>query len=411
MTRKSWLRGFLAAAAAGILLMSCQKHTEDTVSESAEVLADGASAEDAPAEAASEDDTVIPDGSATDPADEEPDLHPYDFTIDMTGDINLADNWNTMEYYAQQANGIYDCIDQELIRKMQQADLTWANVEFSISDRGEPMAGKYYTFRADPSHVSILQELGIGLANLANNHVYDYGRDAFEDTLRCLSEHGIPYVGAGMDAKEAQQPYDIEIDGKTVACVSATRAEKNILTPEAGEHTPGVFRCYDMEKLLETVREAKQQADFVIVYVHWGTEYSETLESVQTEDAHALAEAGADVVVGAHPHCLQGVEYYEGVPILYSLGNYWFNEKTLDTALLQLHFSGDDTEQHLEVQMIPAKQENHVTRMLTEENEINAWIEHMKKMSPSKIEILKDGTLQEIAEETEVGNWQLAIYN
>ena len=386
--KRKWLQRFLTAAVAGMLLTGCQN--------SAEV--------NSAALETSEDTTVSSEDTQTESADAEPDLHPYDFTIDMTGDINLADNWNSMEYYAQQENGIYDCIDPELIQKMRKADLTWTNVEFSISDRGEPMAGKYYTFRADPSHVSILQELGIDLANLANNHVYDYGKDAFEDTLSNLSENGIPYVGAGRDAEEAQQPFYTQINGKTIACVSATRAEKNILTPEAGEDTPGVFRCYDMEKLLETVREAKNQADFVIAYIHWGTEYSETLERAQTEGAHELVEAGADVVVGAHPHCLQGVEYYEGVPILYSLGNYWFNEKSLDTTLLQLHFSGNDEEQHLDVQMIPAKQENHYTRILTDENEISAWIEHMKNMSPSKIEIQTDGTLQEITDENEVAN-------
>lgn len=97
------------------------------------------------------------------------------------------------------------------------------------------------------------------------------------------------------------------------------------------------------------MQETKEKADFVIAYIHWGTEYSETLETAQTEGARELIDAGADVVLGAHPHCLQGMEYYNGKPILYSLGNYWFNEKTLDTILAELHFYGNDEEQHLEV--------------------------------------------------------------
>ena len=100
-----------------------------------------------------------------------PDLHDYDFTCAFAGDINLADDWNTMEFYGQQENGIYDCIDPQLIHEMQQADLTCVNLEFCLSDRGAPMAGKKYTFRAKPKRAEILKELGVDLANLANNHI------------------------------------------------------------------------------------------------------------------------------------------------------------------------------------------------------------------------------------------------
>ena len=322
-----------------------------------------------------------------------PDLHDYDFTCAFAGDINLADDWNTMEFYGQQENGIYDCIDPQLIHEMQQADLTCVNLEFCLSDRGAPMAGKKYTFRAKPERAEILKELGVDLANLANNHIYDYGTDAFLDTLSILDENGIAHAGAGTDAAEAEEPFYTEIDGRTVAVVSATRAEKYILTPEAEEETPGVFRCYDMTKVLQKVREAKERADIVIAYIHWGTEYSETLETAQTEGAKALVDAGADVVLGAHPHCLQGMEFYEGKPILYSLGNYWFNEKTLDTVLVKLHFYGNDEEQHTEVQLLPARQEQHVTRLLTDEQEVSDWRSHMESMEPGTVQIDEKGIL------------------
>lgn len=324
---------------------------------------------------------------------ETPDLHDYDFTCAFAGDINLADNWNTMEFYEQQENGIYDCIDPQLIQEMQQADLTCVNLEFCMSDRGAPMEGKKYTFRAKPKRADILKELGVDLANLANNHIYDYGTDAFLDTLSILDENGIAHAGAGADAADAEEPFYTEIDGRTVAVVSATRAEKYILTPEAGEESPGVFRCYDMTKVLQKVQEAKEKADIVIAYIHWGTEYSETLEDVQTEDAKALVDAGADVVLGAHPHCLQGMEFYEGKPILYSLGNYWFNEKTLDTVLVKLHFYGNDEEQHTEVQLLPARQEQHVTRLLTDEQEVSDWRSHMESMEPGTVRIDEKGII------------------
>lgn len=322
-----------------------------------------------------------------------PDLHDYDFTCAFAGDINLADNWNTMEFYEQQENGIYDCIDPQLIQEMQQADLTCVNLEFCLSDRGEPMAGKKYTFRAKPERAEILKELGVDLANLANNHIYDYGTDAFLDILSILDENGIAHAGAGANAAEAEEPFYTEIEGHTVAVVSATRAEKYILTPEAGEETPGVFRCYDMTNVLQKVREAKERADIVIAYIHWGTEYSENLETAQTEGARALVDAGADVVLGAHPHCLQGMEFYEGKPILYSLGNYWFNEKTLDTVLVKLHFYGNDEEQHTEVQLLPARQEQHVTRLLTDEQDVSDWRSHMESMEPGTVQIDEKGII------------------
>ena len=109
------------------------------------------------------------------------------------------------------------------------------------------------------------------------------------------------------------------------------------------------------------IQEAKANADFCIAFVHWGTEDSYELEQVQLDTGKAYLDAGADAVVGAHSHCLQGMEYYDGKPIIYSLGNYWFNGKTLDTMLVQLHFSGDDTQSQLTVQVVPAVQAEYRT--------------------------------------------------
>ena len=356
-------------------------------------------AETAPEEALSpESGTEDPDAGNGDLAvqEEEPDLHEYDFTLAFAGDINLGDDWGTMDYYREQENGIRGCIDPQLIERMQTADLMCLNLECCLSDAGAPMEGKAYTFRGSPDYVGILKELGVDLVNLANNHVFDYGEEAFLDMLSVLEEAGLPKVGAGADAQEAQAPWYGTFDGKTVAVVSATRAEKYILTPEAGENTPGVFRCYEMENLLSTVEEADRNADFVIAYIHWGTEYSEKLEEAQTEGARALAEAGADVVLGAHPHCLQGAEYFNGTPVFYSLGNYWFNEKTLDTTLLELHFYGNDEEQYLEVTPVPARQEGYYTRLLTDPQEADAWQTHIEEMEPSGIWFDKNGIAREV---------------
>lgn len=383
--KKLWKQAGLALAVS-LLLAGCSGQQKE--------MAEGEQPEKTEEIQAETDDAEKPEQKTeTSEMAKTPDLHDYDFTCAFAGDINLADDWNTMEFYEQQENGIYDCIDPQLIHEMQQADLTCVNLEFCLSDRGAPMEGKKYTFRAKPERAEILKELGVDLANLANNHIYDYGTDAFLDTLSILDEKGIAHAGAGTDAAEAEEPFYTEIDGRTVAVVSATRAEKYILTPEAEEETSGVFRCYDMTKVLQKVREAKERADIVIAYIHWGTEYSERLETAQTEGAKALVDAGADVVLGAHPHCLQGMEFYEGKPILYSLGNYWFNEKTLDTVLVKLHFYGNDEDQHIEVQLLPARQEQHVTRLLTDEQEVSDWRSHMESMEPGTVQIDEKGII------------------
>lgn len=318
----------------------------------------------------------------------------YDFTICFAGDINLDENWGTTQYMDAQPNGIYDCISKEMIDTMQAADIMCLNNEFTYSTGGAPMNGKAYTFRAKPERVEILHQLGVDAVTLANNHVYDYGRDALLDTFSLLEEADIPYFGAGRTLQDAMKPLYLEVDGKTVALVAASRAEKNKMTPQADDENPGILRCYDTELFLQVIKEAKENADFCIAFVHWGTEYSFDLEQVQLSTGKEYLDAGADAVIGAHSHCLQGMEYYDGKPIIYSLGNYWFNGKTLDTMLVQLHFSGDDTETQLTVQVIPAVQAEYKTTYASEKSEQRRIYDFLEGISVN-VDILDDGTVVE----------------
>ncbi len=318
----------------------------------------------------------------------------YDFTICFAGDINLDENWGTTQYMDAQPNGIYDCISKEMIDTMQAADIMCLNNEFTYSMGGAPMEGKAYTFRAKPERVEILHQLGVDAVTLANNHVYDYGREALLDTFSVLEEADIPYFGAGRTLQDAMKPLYLEVDGKTIALVAASRAEKNKMTPQADDENPGILRCYDTELFLQVIKEAKENADFCIAFVHWGTEYSFDLEQVQLSTGREYLDAGADAVIGAHSHCLQGMEYYDGKPIIYSLGNYWFNGKTLDTMLVQLHFSGDDTETQLAVQVIPAVQAEYKTIYASEVSEQRRIYDFLESISVN-VDILDDGSVVE----------------
>ena len=323
-----------------------------------------------------------------------PNPNPYDFTVCFAGDINLDEAWCTTQYLNQQENGISDCISEDLITHMKQADIMCLNNEFTYSRGGVPLDGKAYTFRANPERVAILQEMGVDIVKLANNHVYDYGREALLDTFDTLENAGIAYVGAGRNLEEAMEPVYMELDGKTIAFVAASRAEKYKMTPQATEDTPGILRCYDTALFLETIAEAKRNADFVLAYVHWGTEYSYELEEVQLVTGKEYLDAGADVVIGAHSHCLQGMEYYDGKPIIYSLGNYWFNEKTLDTMLLELHFFGDDTGGEVEVKVIPAIQSDYCTKKVNEPEEQERIYSFLEDISLN-VQISEDGIVSE----------------
>ena len=318
----------------------------------------------------------------------------FDFTVCFAGDINLDENWGTTQYMSGQENGIYDCISPELVEVMKAADVMCLNNEFTYSTGGAPLPGKAYTFRALPERVEVLHQLGVDAVTLANNHVYDYGKEALLDTFAVLEEAKIPYFGAGRTLEEAMEPLYLEIDGRVVALVGASRAEKNKMTPQATDTEPGILRCYDTELFVQAIGEAKAHADFCIAFVHWGTEYSFELEQVQLDTGKEYLDAGADAVIGAHSHCLQGMEYYDGKPIIYSLGNYWFNEKTLDTMLLQLHFSGDEQETKLTVQVIPAVQAGYRTAYAAEWEEQRRIYDFLEEISVN-VKISDEGAVTE----------------
>lgn len=273
--------------------------------------------------------------------------------IRIVGDICFADNWRIAPQIGE--NGIYDVMSENTVELLRSADVFLANNEFTYSTRGEPLKNKYYTFRAHPDRVQHMLEIGADIVSLANNHAYDYGEDAFADTLATLKNAGLPYIGGGENAEEAAKPYYFIVGGRKYAFSAATRAEKYILTPEAKENSSGVMRTYDPEKYLEVIRSAEEQCDYNIVYVHWGTEGSHEIEDKLYRLGCQYIDAGADIVVGAHAHVLQGIQFYSGVPIVYNLGNFLFNAKTMDTGILEVGISDGGS---CTYRFIPAIQKN-----------------------------------------------------
>lgn len=309
-------------------------------------------------------------------------------TITFAGDILFDSNYAVMSTMLQNGGDISNAIAPELIQEMRDADIMMINNEFPFSDRGTPTDGKQFTFRAKPSYVSYLDELGVDLAALANNHAYDYGEDAFLDTITTLEEAGITYVGAGRNLAEARRPVYYIIDNMKIAFVAATQIEKSDYpdTRGATDSSAGVFRCWNGDDLLETVTEAKENSDFVIVYLHWGTENAEDIDWAQEKQAPEVAAAGADLIIGDHPHCLQKIDVVQGVPVIYSLGNFWFNSKTVDTGMVKVALNSDGLQSY---QFIPCLQSGCRTTLLDGE-EKERVLAYMRSIS-GNVQIDADG--------------------
>ena len=283
-------------------------------------------------------------------------------TMTFAGDILFDTNYAIMGT-VRGSGDISQGIMPEVIERMQAADIMALNNEFAYSNRGTPTADKQFTFRARPETAAYLTDLGVDIVSLANNHAYDYGPTALEDTLDTLRETGIPYVGAGRNIAEARKPVYYIVGDLKIAFVSATQIER-LDTPdtkEATETSPGVFRCWNGAKLLETIREAAQNSDFVVAYIHWGTENQAELDWAQLKQAPELIAAGANLVIGDHPHCLQPIGVIQGVPVIYSLGNFWFNSKTLDTGMVEVTI---DETGIVSYQFIPCLQSGCKTTLL-----------------------------------------------
>ena len=298
--------------------------------------------------------------------------------IDLVGDINLADDWYTMDA-ATQRGGVSDCISENAQSELASADISVVNNEFVYEDGETPLAGKTYTFGAATENVKLLKIFSADLVTLANNHVYDYGEEGLISTLDTLDGAEIPYVGAGRNLEEASAIKYFVVKGRKIAFVSATEIEKFAkYTKEATENSPGVIKTIDTSLFCGVIAEAKANADYVIACVHWGIEGKNDFEAEQRRMAEDYVKAGADVVIGGHPHRLQGVEFIEDTPVAYSLGNFWFSTGTIYTTIAQIRIDGSG---ELSLYMIPCIQQNLTTSILTEEAEIDDFYKYVADVS------------------------------
>ena len=304
---------------------------------------------------------------------------PDETVISFTGDINFAEDWYTMEALEQKPNGLSDCITSELMSVLQDSDILFMNNEFVYTDSKEALPGKAYTFRADIERVSMMQELGADIVSLGNNHTYDYGADGLLDTMDTLEEAGIAFVGAGENIEDASKIVYMVANGRKIAFVAATEIERTTqYTKEATATEAGVLKTRNPQRFINIIKEAKENSDYVIAVPHWGTEGSLYSDASQRRQAGLYAQAGADVIIGGHPHRLQGIAYYEDTPVAYSLGNFWFSDGTLYTTVAQVLI---DAEGALQFRFLPCEQKDLTTRLLTDKTEKDEFYHYLAKIS------------------------------
>lgn len=308
--------------------------------------------------------------------------------ITIAGDLCLEEDGFVLDHY-DTVNDLTKCISPEILEITNQSDIFYLNHEYCISDQGAPLEGKYYTFRANPERMSILEQMGTDIVSLANNHVYDYGKNALLDTADLLEETGIPYVGGGRDIEEAKRPIYFIVNGIKIGFVGASNGEKNKYTPQATEDSPGILRAYDTTEYNQVIQEASKECDYLIAYIHWGTEDSNYYNSDQQNWGREFLNSGADIVIGGHPHVLQGMEYVDGKPIIYSLGDFWFNHETKYTGVLKLNIGFEGLE---EMSFVPCLQTGFTTQYLDAAEEQEKLYSFLEKLSPN-IEIDSQGVI------------------
>ena len=226
-------------------------------------------------------------------------------------------------------NNNYDFPFEKITPSLQGADLVFGNLESPISNQGQS-AGHLYSFRADPQALSGLKKAGFTVLSVANNHAFDYGLAAFTDTLNNLKQTGLKYAGGGLDFTEAHQGSYQEINGIKITVLAYT----NLLPAnEAATDNQAGFANLNTEQMIRDIKAAKAKSDLVIVSFHWGQEYQTRSNKSQQEIATTAIQAGADLIVGHHPHVPQEIGEVQGVTVAYSLGNFIFDQNfSKDTA-------------------------------------------------------------------------------
>ena len=262
------------------------------------------------------------------------------------GDIMLG---RSVGKRLEKTNGGYNTAFSDVTGLLKQGDIVFANIEAPMTENMHSLSkDKKIILKSSPKCIDALKFAGFNLFSLANNHMLDYYDTGLFDTMNLLDQNGFEYSGAGKNLEEARKPAIIEKNGIRMGLLSYTDMAQYIY---AGN--PSISYAADTDKvgvaprIYESIREdiarLREQVDLVAISLHWGVEESFTVTPEQVEFAHKLLDGGADIILGHHPHQFHGIEIYKGKPILYSLGNFIFDQndpENMETFIIEMNFEG-----------------------------------------------------------------------
>lgn len=263
---------------------------------------------------------------------------------------------------------------------LKDADFTFGNLESPFYNQGAPVR-EGMVFKADPRSIAGLVYGGIDLVTLANNHFGNQGQAGMLYTFSLLTKNKIDFIGAGKNLKSAQDTYIKEINGTKFAFIGVENYSIAPVSYYVTGSDPGLLHV-DATQIKKYVTAAKKEADVVVVTFHGGTEYQPQANQDQINFAHAAIDAGADIVIGHHPHVVENVENYKGKMILYSLGNFVFDQmwsvETQQGLTAKLYFKGSVL---YKIKLIPVRIHNFNQPQVAEPSDKDAIINRILKYS------------------------------
>lgn len=258
----------------------------------------------------------------------------------FVGDIMLDRGVKSSVY--KNFAGDYEELFTKVGDDLQGYDILVGNLEGPISNKGTDQGG-VYSFRFEPKTVLALRDVGFDVLSIANNHIFNWGRLAFTDTLANLTSEKINYIGGGFNGNEAYSEKIIDLNGVKIAFLTFSEFAAGGVNSSS---TNSGIAVISEDEITRSVSEAKSQADLVVVSYHFGEEYADTPNSFQKKYAELAIDSGADLIIGHHPHVVQTLEQYKNVYIIYSLGNFifdqYFSKETMQGGILEVEVNSSN---------------------------------------------------------------------
>ncbi|MEM6501482.1 MAG: CapA family protein [Cyanobacteria bacterium P01_C01_bin.89] len=331
------------------------------------------------------------------PATSHPAVTPSDETVTLLfgGDVTLSN------FFETKVRGDYGKTFAKM-PEYAQADVSMVNLENPLTTANTRRPGKSFNFKAKPESVEVLTSGGVDIVTLGNNHAMDYQGKGLSETMEHLEKAGIYAVGAGRDLKEARRPKIVDVKGKRIAYFGYYNAYWHAATDGAPGTNPRDFDAIKAD--IEAVRD---QVDWIVVNYHWGEENAHYPAGYQRNLAQFTIDHGADLIVGHHPHVLQGAEVYKGKAIIYSLGNFIFggnSRRNYVTAALQVSLTGDE----MKLDFLPLVVQDYQPEILPGDRGESIF-NHLKHISRNFAEPLLSGTTLKVPKADKQGSEAVAI--